>query len=101
MKRSEHLLVCLMEECAEVQQAVAKSLRFGLEDHHPERPDLTNEAEILTEFYQLVAVMDLLQEEEIIATLSEVEVERIKKRKLEKLDEYMDYSRNICHLIED
>lgn len=101
MKRSEHLLVCLMEECAEVQQAVAKSLRFGLEDHHPERPDLTNEAEILTEFYQLVAVMDLLQEEEIIATLSEVEVERIKKRKLEKLDEYMEYSRKTCRLIED
>ncbi|MDT2849268.1 hypothetical protein P7H60_08830 [Vagococcus carniphilus] len=101
MKRSEHLLVCLMEECAEVQQAVAKSLRFGLEDHHPKRPDLTNEAEILTEFYQLVAVMDLLQEEEMISSLSEVEVERIKKRKLEKLDEYMEYSRNSCHLIED
>lgn len=101
MKRSEHLLVCLMEECAEVQQAVAKSLRFGLEDHHPERPDLTNEAEILTEFYQLVAVMDLLQQEEIIATLSEVEVEKIKRRKLEKLDEYMEYSRKTCRLIED
>lgn len=101
MKRSEHLLVCLMEECAEVQQAVAKSLRFGLEDHHPERPDLTNEAEILTEFYQLVAVMDLLQQEEIIATLPEVEVEKIKRRKLEKLDEYMEYSRKTCRLIED
>lgn len=101
MKRNEHLLVCLMEECAEIQQAVAKSLRFGLKDYHPERPNLTNETEILTEFYQLVAVMDLLQQEKAIITLSEVEIEKIKNRKLEKLDEYMEYSRNTCHLIED
>jgi len=32
MNRTEHLLVCLAEECAEVGQAVAKALRFGLDD---------------------------------------------------------------------
>jgi len=33
---TEHLLVCLAEECAEVGQAVGKALRFGLKDSPPE-----------------------------------------------------------------
>ena len=35
MNRTEHLLACLAEECAEVAQAVGKALRFGLDDGYP------------------------------------------------------------------
>lgn len=31
MNKAEHLLTCLAEECAEIQQAVSKALRFGVE----------------------------------------------------------------------
>ncbi len=31
MNKTEYLLVCLAEECAEIQQAVDKALRFGLD----------------------------------------------------------------------
>ena len=55
MNKKEHLMVVAMEECAEIQQAIAKSLRFGLQDHRPETPTMTNEQEILTEYYQLMA----------------------------------------------
>jgi len=35
MTRADHLLVIIMEECAEIQQATAKALRFGLDDAAP------------------------------------------------------------------
>lgn len=53
MNQEEYLLVCLMEESSEIAQAAAKSLRFGLDDTHPNRPTETNELDLLTEYYQL------------------------------------------------
>jgi len=35
MNKTEYLLVCLAEECAEIQQAVDKALRFGLDVGFP------------------------------------------------------------------
>ena len=34
MSEVEHLLVCLSEECAEIQKAVSKTLRFGEDRNH-------------------------------------------------------------------
>ena len=55
-------MLITIEECAEVQQALAKIMRFGAKDHHPEAPTETNEEQLLTEFYQLTAMMEELQE---------------------------------------
>lgn len=60
MTKGENLLVTLSEECAEIQQAVSKSLRFGLENYNPVTPKLTNEKDIMTEYYQLITVMEML-----------------------------------------
>lgn len=93
MNLDEHLFVCLMEECAEVQQAVAKGLRFGFEDHHPERPTETNEKEVLTELEQLLTLVELLQENNFLAELSLEEQGAIRNKKRAKLSEYMAYSK--------
>lgn len=56
MTKNENLLVTLMEECAELQQAVSKALRFGMDGCRPGSPERNNEHDIMVEYYQLVAV---------------------------------------------
>lgn len=65
MNKAEHLLTCLIEECAEVQQAATKALRFGLDDGHPEGT-ATNEQDLMKEISHFTAVAELLQEENIL-----------------------------------
>lgn len=60
MDMREHLLVCLAEECAEVQQATTKALRFGLKDGYP-GTDRTNEGDLFRELDDLFAVVEMLQ----------------------------------------
>ncbi|MGX7025029.1 hypothetical protein [Vagococcus hydrophili] len=94
MNEEEYLLVCLMEEASEIAQAAAKSIRFGLDDTHPDRPKETNEQDLLTEFYQLLTVMELLQENGQIKKLSTADIQKIKVKKKAKLIEYMNYSKD-------
>lgn len=93
MTIEEYLLVSLMEECAEIQQAAAKALRFGLNDHHPERPEATNELELLTEVYQLKSVFDCLLKEGILNDLSEEKRDSVQKKKEINIEKYMYYAK--------
>lgn len=61
MTKQEHLLVCLSEECAEIQQAVSKALRFGLKDGYP-GTERTNAGDISHELSDLMAIAELLTE---------------------------------------
>ena len=61
MSKQEYLLVCLAEEYAEVQHAVAKALRFGLKDGYP-GTERTNAEDIARELCDLMAVAELLEE---------------------------------------
>jgi len=61
MNKTEHLLACLSEECAEVQQEVGKALRFGIDDKWKDNP--TNATSLAYEFCDLLAVFELLQAE--------------------------------------
>lgn len=65
MNRSEHLLTCLAEECAEVAQRVSKALRFGLDEVQPGQP-LNNAQRIEEELADLIAVIGLLVREGVI-----------------------------------
>ena len=93
MDITNYLLVCLMEESAEIAQAAAKSIRFGLDDSHPERVGETNEDDLLEELYQCIAVVEMLQENKNLKTLTNEEIQCIKNKKKEKMVKYMSYSK--------
>lgn len=50
MNKGEYLMVVAAEECAEIQENIAKAIRFGVDNHHPDKPETTNGYEILKEF---------------------------------------------------
>ena len=63
MTRTEHLLVILAEECNEVAQRCAKALRFGLREIEPGQR-LTNADRIMQEYADLMALVDMLVEDQ-------------------------------------
>ena len=89
MTKTEHLLTCLIEECAEIQKAAAKALRFGLDDHHPDVPTTTNADEIAQEYIDMLAIVEMLREENIIPTLESRALVQTKK---DKVTRYMAYA---------
>lgn len=91
MTRTENLLTTLSEECAETAQRVSKAIRFTLEEIQPEQ-ELTNAQRIVYEFNDIVAVMELLQEEGVFEKV--IDREAINKKKL-KVAEYLAYSAKI------
>ena len=94
MKTNEYLALVAMEECAEIQQALSKGMRFGFQDTHPARANETNAEEVLTEYYQLTAMMEALQQEGLLETFSASKIASIKRNKLAKVEHYMAYSKD-------
>ena len=95
MNKTEHLLVCAIEECAELQQAVCKALRFGLDDGSPDR-QTTNAEDIMKEYTDLIAVMTMLLGEGII---QDYNIDRAIEAKCKKVLGYMEYARKRGTLI--
>ncbi|MBP1040820.1 hypothetical protein I6N95_07370 [Vagococcus sp. BWB3-3] len=93
MKVNEYLTVVAMEECAEIQQVLSKALRFGFDDCHPKTPNQSNEEEILTEYYQLTAMIEEMQKHSLIQEFSPEKIAEIKVSKIEKVYHYMTYSK--------
>ena len=100
MNQTEHLLTCLMEECAEIQKSAAKALRFGLDDHAPNSHS-TNAEDISIEFIDLVAVIEMLREENIIPDICDNDSKIAIEKKKEKVKKYMDYAKERGTLQED
>lgn len=89
MNRTEHLLTCLAEECAEVAHRVSKALRFGLAEVQPEQT-LTNAERIGLEFRDLLAVFEMLEEEcGLYMHCDKLGIE-FKKNKVRKFMEYSE-----------
>jgi hypothetical protein len=91
MTRQDHLLVILMEECAEVQKECAKALRFGLDDWYAPAGPETNRESISREFDDLVATMDLLRHEGVIPFENEDNLHR-QDAKVAKIEKFLEYS---------
>lgn len=99
MKKDENLLIILGEECAEVQQAVSKILRFGKDACNPITPYTTNELDVLTEYYQLAAVMEMLIDQGVLQQLSECDIATIKSDKKSKVEHYQNVSFPHAHWV--
>jgi NTP pyrophosphatase (non-canonical NTP hydrolase) len=87
MNRTEHLLACLAEECAEVAQRVSKALRFGLDEVQPGQAS-DNADRIADELGDLISVVEILVMDELIP-------EPIPdwREKLAKIERFMAISR--------
>lgn len=89
MNRTEHLLSCLAEECAEVAQRVSKALRFGLTEVQPGQP-LTNAQRIGQEFHDLLAVVEMLEDEGALDRPTDTHAIERKKAKVLAFLEYAE-----------
>lgn len=91
MRRCENDFVVAMEECAELTQALSKAMRFGLYNHHPDKPEETNARQMLTEYYQLQAMMERIIKRHDLH-LSEDDIHIIKEKKLANVDRFLNIS---------
>lgn len=98
MTKNENLLVTLMEECSELQQAVSKALRFGMSNYHPSEPDRTNEVDIMTEYYQLISVMEMLIMSGVLH--DDVPASDIKNKKRTNVEKYQVVSKQLGLLVD-
>ena len=86
MNKVEYLLTCLIEECAEIQKAATKALRFGLNDQYK---DTTPAQDISRECCDLIAVIEMLEEEGIIEKTGTI---RAIEQKKVRVNHYMEYA---------
>lgn len=89
MTRKEHLLVILMEECAEVSKEASKALRFGLEDVEPGQ-EATNADRLAGELCDLRAAIEMLED-----FVDIVEPPEGRLRKKAKVERFLEYSKSV------
>ena len=73
----------LQEECAEVIQAVSKINRFGIDNYKPGKPK-TNREHLEEELGDLLAMIDILQDMQLVSSklmkqAKEAKIEKLKK----------------------
>ncbi len=96
MNKTEYLLICLMEECAEIQQIASKCLRFGLGNHHPDGMKC-NDAELQRELTDLDAIRFLLIQEKALKNRPVLYNDMVPK--MQKVEHFMGVSRD-CGTLE-
>ncbi len=90
MTETEHLLVCLSEECDEIGQRVSKALRFGLSEIQPGQ-ELNNAQRIEEEIADLEGVIEMLRQRGVLSRASDHD-DRV-ATKIGKVIRFMGYAR--------
>lgn len=80
--RQREILICMMEEAAEVQQRAAKALRFGLDEVQPGQP-LTNAERLAQEIGDLDAIIAMADTEGLIRGTDIIDASIAKRAKLQ------------------
>jgi len=91
MTEEQYLLICLAEEAAEVSLATSKVLRFGVSDGYP-GTERTNGDDLAKEINDFLAIVNILEERNIIPKRDR-EQDILNKNK--KLAEFTNYSRKL------
>lgn len=98
MKTSEHISVIAMEECNEIAFEISKGLRFGFGAHTistSKGPVTYNHGHAcMMEFYQLQAMIELMQKKGILPRLPAYEIQEIKEGKLRKVSDKIKFNNN-------
>jgi len=90
LNKEEYLLICMMEECAEITKELSKTLRFGVNDWNPHDPTKKpNMQKIQEEVTDLLGTIEAINETKFFTVVLN-ENTTAKKIKLEK---YMKYAR--------
>lgn len=100
MNRVEYLLTQASSECCEVAHRMSKALAFGLGESQAGQEE-TNAQRVVGEYMDLLAVMEMLQEEGLLQMPSEEEQARLKALKKAKVEKYMVYARTTCGTLSD
>lgn len=90
MKKTEHLLTCLIEECSEVIKDTSKSLRFGLDDSYI-KSDKSNREKIEIEFIELTAIHQMLIDQKILNI--PVDAQEIFDNKINRVNHFIEYAK--------
>ena len=89
--KSQEIMSILQEECSEVIQAVSKINRFGIDNYKPGKPK-TNREHLEEELGDLLAMIELLENDGLI---SRPNMEIAKNAKFEKLKKWSNiYEQN-------
>jgi hypothetical protein len=93
MTRIEHLMICLMEECAEVSQRASKSLRFGVNEIQPGQAE-TNAQRLAGEMVDLMTVYSMLVKDGVLPSLGILtgESAAASRAKRDKVEKFLLYS---------
>lgn len=87
MNRKQELLLVMMEECAEVIQAVSKVRRFGETAYNPlDKKKIPNMTCLETEIGDILGVLKLLIDE---GHVDGDNIQKAAEKKVKKLDKYM------------
>ena len=82
--QTKEVMDILQEECAEVIQAISKISRFGLDNLKPGKPK-TNREHLEEELGDMMAMVEILQELDIVSFTN---IERAAEAKREKLKQW-------------
>ena len=84
MNKTDEALLILAEECAEVIQAISKCQRFGIDVCKPGKPR-TNREHLETELGDLLAMIEILQDDLGLVSRDNIEESRAQKREKLKI----------------
>lgn len=91
MNRTEYLLPQAASECNEVAHRITKALHFGLAEIQPGQK-LTNAQRIVGEFVELLAVVEMLEEDGLIEMPSSTEANAPVAIKKGRVAHFMAYA---------
>jgi hypothetical protein len=98
MNRTEYLLTCLSEECAEVQKNVGKALRFGLNTRYKGSGSGINAQKITRELIDIDAIVSMLIGDKVLKPIDYNNFGKFQIAKIKKVERLMSCSRQTGNL---